>query len=416
MLTRKMKDSDIEWIGEIPNDFNSSRLKDIFYFSKGINASLYTKEVVKESGKYPVYSGQTKNEGIMGYLDSYEYDVKESLFTTTVGAKVMTTKILKGRFSLSQNCLIMSQKNHNYEIRFINYFLISLFDYEKALIPTYMQPSLRIEDLLTYKVFSPDYGIQKKIATLLDNKLKSIDMIIFDTQKSIIELKKYKQSIIIETVTKGLDKNVEKKDSGIEWIGKIPEEWALTKLNNLFEIKKVISKELGYDVLSVTQNGLKVKNIDSNSGQMSADYSKYQVIGKEDFVMNHMDLLTGWVDKSEFIGVTSPDYRVFKAKDKLDIVGKYYLYIFQICYLNKIFYGLGQGVSHLGRWRLQTDTFLNFYLPLPSTLEQQQIVDYLDEKTSKIDGLIKGKVQIIKEYEEYKKSLIYEYVTGKKQV
>ena len=187
-------------------------------------------------------------------------------------------------------------------------------------------------------------------------------------------------------------------------------------MSRLFEIKKVVANSLDYEVLSVTQQGLRVKNINQNEGQMAADYSKYQIVDPEDFVMNHMDLLTGWIDVAKQVGVTSPDYRVFRAKNTEVIDNEFFLYIFQICYLNRIFYGLGQGVSNLGRWRLQTDKFLNFYLPLPPKKEQVELTQFLHQKIVKIDSLIKEKQEIISEYEQYKKSLIYEYVTGKKEV
>src|SRR5699024_6948621 len=116
---------------------------------------------------------------------------------------------------------------------------------------------------------------------------------------------KYKQSLITEAVTKGLDPNVEMKDSGIEWVGKTPVNWMVIKLNQLFSIKKNIANKTGYDVLSVTQRGLRVRDITKNEGQMAADYSKYQIVEKDDFVMNHMDLLTGWVDIAKQQGVTS---------------------------------------------------------------------------------------------------------------
>ncbi|MED1939701.1 restriction endonuclease subunit S, partial [Cytobacillus firmus] len=242
------------------------------------------------------------------------------------------------------------------------------------------------------------------------------DKIIFDTKQSINEMGKYKQSLITEAVTKGLDKNVEMKDSGVEWIGEIRKDWNLAKVNRLFAIKKNIANQSGYDVLSVTQNGLKVKDITRNEGQMAADYSKYQIVQPKDFVMNHMDLLTGWIDTAVQEGVTSPDYRVFYTKDNEIVLNEYYLYVFQICYTNRIFYGLGQGVSNLGRWRLQTDKFLNFYLPLPPIHEQQQIVKYLNGKLLKINSLMEQKKNLLAALEQYKKSLIYEYVTGKKEV
>ncbi|WP_419574387.1 restriction endonuclease subunit S, partial [Phascolarctobacterium succinatutens] len=104
---REMKDSGIEWIGEIPKDWERARLKDYFCFEKGKNAQMYTIEYIgRNEGVYPVYSGQTENNGVMGKINKYDYDVDECLFTTTVGAKVMTPKYLTGKFCLSQNCLI----------------------------------------------------------------------------------------------------------------------------------------------------------------------------------------------------------------------------------------------------------------------------------------------------------------------
>ena len=206
------------------------------------------------------------------------------------------------------------------------------------------------------------------------------------------------------------------KDSGIEWIGKIPCHWNLLKLKFMFTIKKEIANKLGYDILSVTQSGLKVKDISNNEGQISADYSKYQLVDIDDFVMNHMDLLTGFVDCSKFKGVTSPDYRVFKFIENNRNSKRYYNYIFQSCYKNKTFYGLGQGVSNLGRWRLQTDKFMNFVLPVCSLEEQKEIAAFLDKKCTAIDSAIAKKEQLIEKLECYKKSLIYECVTGKKGV
>jgi type I restriction enzyme S subunit len=129
-----------------------------------------------------------------------------------------------------------------------------------------------------------------------------------------------------------------------------------------------------------------------------------------------MDLLTGFVDCSKQIGVTSPDYRVFKAKHKSDISLPFFLRIFQTCYKLRIFYHLGQGVAGMGRWRLPAEQLKLFLLPIPPLAEQQAIADYLDEKCADIDSLIQTKQSKIDSLKEYKKSIIYEYVTGKREV
>lgn len=110
-----------------------------------------------------------------------------------------------------------------------------------------------------------------------------------------------------------------------------------------------------------------------------------RLVHKGDFAMNHMDLLTGWVDISKYEGVTSPDYRVFVLNDKNGMCPKYYLYMMQMCYSARIFYGLGQGVSGMGRWRLQADKFLNFYIPIPPYDEQKKIADYITDKVNHIE-------------------------------
>jgi len=201
------------------------------------------------------------------------------------------------------------------------------------------------------------------------------------------------------------------KDSGHAWLGDIPAHWKVEKFKNLFQIKKDIAGALGYDVLSVTQKGIKIKDITKNEGQLAQDYSKYQLVYPNDFAMNHMDLLTGYVDCSTQMGVTSPDYRTFKAIDRNKTVDKYFLRIFQFCYADAIFYKLGQGVSNLGRWRLPADQQNRFPLPLPSKEEQQTIADFLDVKCAEVDEMIALQEKIIDELKLYKQSVITEVVT-----
>ena len=202
----------------------------------------------------------------------------------------------------------------------------------------------------------------------------------------------------------------EMKDSGIKWIGKVPGHWSLRLLKYMFSIKKDIAGSEGYTVLSVTQKGIVPKKM-SDKGQFAKDYSKYQLVHVGDFVMNHMDLLTGWIDVSSFEGVTSPDYRVF-TNDSPDIYeSAYYKYIFQHCYQNRIFYGLGQGVSGFGRWRLPANMFLNFHLPVPPLSEQNAIAAYLDDQCTQIDSLVQEAKETVEEYKKWRAAIIFEAVT-----
>ena len=200
------------------------------------------------------------------------------------------------------------------------------------------------------------------------------------------------------------------KDSKERWLGDIPSTWNTRLLKYMFSIKKNIVGETGHQVLSVTQKGIVPKNM-TERGQFSLDYSKYQLVEAGDFVMNHMDLLTGWVDISKYNGVTSPDYRVFVNTNPDSFDSKYYKYIFQYCYSNRIFYGLGQGVAGYGRWRLPADMFMNFVLPVPPIDQQRRISCFLDKQCEQIDSIIEESKSSIAEYKKWKKSLISISVT-----
>lgn len=203
----------------------------------------------------------------------------------------------------------------------------------------------------------------------------------------------------------------EYKDSGVETLDTIPKMWSIKKLKYIFEIKKRIAGKIGFDVLSVTQKGIKIKNIESGEGQLSMDYSKYQRVYPGEFAMNHMDLLTGYVDISNYDGVTSPDYRVFAVRDKHSFYSRYYLYLLQDGYKQRRFFHLGQGSAHLGRWRLPTEAFNEIVYPCPSLTEQIHIASFLDHETAKIDNLIEKQQQLIELLKEKYQAVISHAVT-----
>ncbi|QVX00914.1 restriction endonuclease subunit S (plasmid) [Enterococcus faecium] len=415
MTNRAMKDSGVEWIGAIPEDWEILKYKR--FAKSGMGSTLLKEDVLisEEPNSVPVYSA-TQTDKHFGYLQNPKIVLeKGDLVIPARGNSIGNTKIIKEAIATCTQTTIYSKLNNKIDNRFLYYCSIGLKEYWFFFVQTAI-PQITVAEVQNNLVPFTSMKEQQKIAAFLDEKVSHIENIIEDTKKSIENLKAYKQSLITETVTKGLNPNVDMKDSGIEWAGEIPSHWRVNRLKRIFEIKKDIANQLGYDILSVTQKGLKIKDISSNEGQLSADYSKYQIVEENDFVMNHMDLLTGWVDLSKFVGVTSPDYRVFKSSKPDSINNLFYKYIFQLGYSNKIFYGLGQGVSNKGRWRLPTDQFLNFEIPIPPIEEQQAIAIFLNEKTSHVNLLIEQKEQLINELESYKKSFIYEYVTGKKEV
>ena len=194
------------------------------------------------------------------------------------------------------------------------------------------------------------------------------------------------------------------KDSGVAWIGAVPSGYRTASIGSLFTIKKDIIGREPETVLSITQTGIRPKDLSSNEGQNASSYAHYQIVNMGDFAMNHMDLLTGWIDISKYEGVTSPDYRVFTLNDK-EMSADYFLRVFQYYYTNKVFFGFGQGVATLGRWRLPAINFKKIDVPVPPVLEQQRIVSAIDEKVGKVDALIANVQTQIEKLKAYKQSM-----------
>lgn len=403
---RKMKDSGIEWIGEIPEGWELRKGKSLYRVATGkLDANAENPD-----GDYPFFTCSMAPKRI----NSYSFDC-EALLVAGNGL-VGFTQYYKGKFDAYQRTYVLSD--------FRNVLPSFLRYYVSVGLPMEVQPKsigsviqfIKLGDLLNFNITLPSIEQQTIISNYLEFKIIQIDAILSKTRSSIEEYKKLKQAVITQAVTKGVRGEREMKDSGVEWIGKVPSKWNCIKIKYLFEIRKRIAGKEGYTVLSITQTGIKPKNISSNEGQLADSYSNYQLLHFGEFAMNHMDLLTGWVDISNYNGVTSPDYRVFSLKDTITNHPRYFLYLMQMCYFNRIFYSMAQGVSNLGRWRLQSDKFLNCIFPVPSIEEQKEISDYLDTTCSEIDKLIAKKEQLVKELESYKKSLIYEVVTGKREV
>lgn len=287
-----------------------------------------------------------------------------------------------------------------------------IHDYWTSIATGATFPALNLEPLGRTMVPVPAAEEQQAIAAFLDNQTDLIDQLIEKNTKLLELLDDQRKAIINEAVTKGLDPKAPMKDSGVEWLGEVPKHWELARLKRHFTIQKRIAGELGYDVLSVTQRGLRVKDLDNLQGQHSMDYTKYQLVYPGDFVMNHMDLLTGYVDLSNQTGVTSPDYRVFTATSE-GVDNMFYLFLFQLGYFRRIFYGMGRGVSDIGRWRLPATEFNDFMIPVPPLEEQHRIATHLSEQRATLDILGTQTTDLIDRLKEYRQSIISEAVTGK---
>ena len=421
-MARKMKDSGIDWIGSIPENWTISRTKNYYTNHKyvvGDKAAEYERLALTLNGviKRPKDdSAGLQPEEFSGYqiLSTDELVFKlidlQNISTSRVGLSPYT--------GIVSPAYIILHKKEGVDSNYGEYFFLSMWQREifNQMGDDGVRSSLNASDLLNIPYTFPSLSEQQKIAAFLDKQCSEIDAVLTKTKESIEEYKLLKNAIITQAVTKGIRPNRKMKDSGNIWLGDVPNEWGIKKIKYIFKIKKDIAGKEGYTVLSITQKGIKPKDLSKNEGQIAENYSNYQLVNVGDFAMNHMDLLTGWVVISKYEGVTSPDYRVFVFQKPEEYSKEYYLYFMQMCYANRIFYGLGQGVSVMGRWRLQADKFLNFTVTVPALEEQKEIAAYLDKKCSEIDKLIEKKEQLITELETYKKSLIYEYVTGKKEV
>ena len=423
---REMKDSGVKWVGEIPSSWKVYKVKQIADSNNDVLPENYEEEqeidyieigsVTYEHGvrttekmkfgnapsraRRIVHNGDTIISTVRTYLKAIAYindyladKIVSTGFSVVTPHKDVVAKFLY--YALSTHSFISNVEAHSVGISY---------------------PAINNTNLMDLKIVLPMQREQIQIASYLDAKCSKIDEIIEKQQAIIEKLKEYKLSIITEAVTSGINPDVEMKDSGSVWFGNIPINWEMKRLKYVFHIQKDIAGEEGHTVLSITQRGIIPKDFSNNEGQFANSYANYQLVHKGDFAMNHMDLLTGWVDISKYEGVTSPDYRVFVLNDKNGMCPEYYLYMMQMCYSARIFYGLGQGVSGMGRWRLQADKFLNFHIPIPPYDEQKIIADYITDKVNHIEVEIDKRNKLIEKYQEYKKSLIYEVVTGKKEV
>jgi len=417
---KEMMDSHIAWIGEIPCLWKTNTVFQLFTQVKNKNSDLREQNLLSLSyGKIKRKDIETTDGLLPESFDGYNIieadDIVLRLTDLQNDQRSLRVGLATERGIVTSAYLTL--RNRSTSVPKYLYYYLHAFDISKGFygMGAGVRQGLNWDGLKWLKILTPPVAEQRRIADFLDRRCAEIDGVIADTKKTIEEYKALKQSIITEAVTKGVRGARPMKDSGSKWFDAIPQDWDIRRLKYLFRIVKDIAGEEGHTVLSITQRGVIPKNISSNEGQLAENYSNYQFLHIGQFAMNHMDLLTGWVDISKHEGVTSPDYRVFELIDTGMYSPEYYLYFMQMCYTNKIFYGLGQGVSGLGRWRLQADKFLNFSIPVPSYAEQNEIVGHLNDKCTEMNKLIDSKQRLLAELENYKKSVIYEYVTGNRE-
>lgn len=412
---RKMKDSGIDWIGMIPENWSCGKQK---YVLQLLNGRAYAENEFEGEGKYKVLRvGNLFTNPVWYYsnleLEPNKYCEKGDLLYSW--SMSYAPIIWDGEKVIYHYHIWKVLPSEKLDKKFAYYYLLSLTDALQAEIHETTMGFITMGVMNNSCIAYPSLSEQKKIAVFLDGKCADIDQIRADIEKQIEILTDYKKSVITEAVTKGLDPKVKMKDSGIEWIGEIPEHWDVHPLYYYFgerKHKNVLGEEK--NLLSISYGKIIRKNIDSKEGLLPENFNGYNIIEKDDIVMRLTDLQndkrslrTGLVKEH---GIITSAYVTLKAKRDLSAV--YFHYLLHCYDLLKVLYNMGNGV----RQGLNFSELSRMMLIEPSIVEQKAIASYLDEKCSEIDATIAEKQKQLETLEEYKKSLIFEYVTGKKEV
>ena len=427
---REMKDSGIEWIGEIPEGWKISRIKQLFseVNDRCENGENYTLLSVSEYYGVAPKSERISDDDMLTHaetLDGYKICKENDLVMNIMLAWKRALGVSKYTGIVSQAYCIYRAKQ-NMCAKYFHYLFrtdmyANLFkQYSTGIIDSRLR--LYPDKFLALKCQVPPIDTQRRIADYLDRKCRQIDAIIAWQQEVIEKLKAYKLSVITEAVTKGLNPNVPMKDSGVEWIGEIPEHWVLNKL-------KYLSLDIG-DGIHATPTYDEDGNVYFvNGNNIGEEYLVFKedtnTISDTEYASYKLPLLTGNTVFVTLNGATygkisfyhgekillgkSAGFITLKSTESREFI-RYYLQ----SYTAKLIMDLSLLGSTIANLSLRT--LRDFVIPYPPIEEQIQIVNHLNNRTSSIDAAVSKKEKIVDELIDYKKSLIYEVVTGKKEV
>ena len=439
----KYIDSGIEWIEKIPETWRVDRFKNKFKTGKGLNI---TKGDLVSEGTPVVSYGQVHSKMNTGtrlddilirYIPqnlvesgkSSKVSVGDFIFADTseditgCGNAVYVDKEI-GLYA-GYHSVVAFAMNPEESKYFAYLFLTECWRSQIRMRVTGIKVFSISQTILNETtVIFPPLVEQKRITDYLDKKCGEIDSLIALQEQMIEKLKAYKQSIITEAVIHGINPYTKLIPSGIDWIGEIPESWKEVPLKSIFQRRSeknnpVKTKErlsLSIDK-GVTLYADKTTNLD----RFKEDFTQYQLAYPNDIVLNSMNMIVGAVGLSKYYGCVSPIYYViYNKSDETDIL--YYSYLLNTQRIRDVYHSLGQGIYAIerGEGRVNTcrlkvsyDDFGVIRIPVPPLSEQKAIVSYLNEKCANIERLIVLKQQKIETLKSYKKSVIYEVVTGK---
>lgn len=397
---REMKNSGIEWIGDIPSEWETSRLQWLMYEIKESNNPIKTTQVLSLTNKLGVVPYEDKgNQGNKAKEDYSQYGLafENTLVINSMNVLIGSVGISK-YFGCVSPVYYVFRNTENSDLRYINYifqnvgFQKELRKYANGILEIRLRISAH--DMLRRIVPCPSLCEQKKIADFLDEKCAEIDTVIEKTKATIEEYKKLKQSVITQAITKGIRPNRPMKDSGVEWIGELPADWQMVKTKYVADVNHGTDPK--------TEGDIPVYGSGAESFKTCGEYKEGPtvLVGRKGATLHIPHYIEGkyWNVDTAFDVKTYPNYSL-----------RYFFYA-ACCFDYKYF------MSQTTLPGMTQSNYNNMIMPFPLRLEQDEIVYYLDKKCYEIDELIAKKTSLLSELESYKKSMIYEYVTGKKEV
>ncbi|MCC2138137.1 restriction endonuclease subunit S [Faecalibacterium sp. CLA-AA-H283] len=425
---RKMKDSGIEWIGEIPEGWEIIPVK---YLAK------YNYDTLAESCSpdfefsYIDIGSVTYTDGITNYQNFkfkdapsrarrivHSGDILVSTVRTYLRAVACVNEHRLPQIA-STGFLVLQADISKIHPHFLMYSVLSdnFICKVEANSVGISYPAINASQIVHFKLPIPQLSEQFLLVTYLDRQCSEIDALLSKTLSSIEEYKKLKQAVITQAVTKGVRGEREMKDSGVEWIGEIPAEWSVQRIKTIFSIRNERNylplEQVNLISLYTDKGVVQHCDIEKTTGNKASNADGYKKVYPNDMIVNIILCWMGAIGRSNYAGVTSPAYDVYVPSSKIEC--KFYHYYFRTLGFSGDCYKNGRGIMAM-RWRTYSDQFRSIKVVVPPLEEQKEIVGYLDAKCAEIDGLIAKKEQLIKELESYKKSLIYEVVTGKREV
>lgn len=433
----EMKNSGINWIGNIPKNWSVMPIKylkaneDRAFVDGPFGSNLKSEHFVEDGDVYVIESGCISTGKFIfknfktitneHFLTIDRSECKENdIIIAKIGANygmAAELPLLDKRSVVSGNSLKLTLDSQKMD----NYLFVREMELAKKnggfinIVNETAQPALSLTILNNFRLVVPPAKKQKMISHYLKLKCDEIDELLADIYTEIDTLEEYKRSIITEKVTKGLNPDVLMKDSCIEWIGLIPSSWNIHPVYYYFGERKAKNYDLKeQNLLSLSYGKIIRKDINASGGLLPANFSTYNIVEAGDIIIRPTDLQndkrslrTGLVTEH---GIITSAYIALMPKSGVN--SKYFHYLLHAYDLMKVFYNMGNGV----RQGLNYSEFSKLMVIAPSREEQQEIVDYLDNKCEQIDSIIETKKEQLTVLDEYKKVIIYEYATGKKEV